>query len=326
VNRKVFIGAAAIGLICTTLAVTAQQAGPIHRIGWLFNDPPRTEDEISKGYPEHLRTIGWIEGKNLVVERRYTGGRSDHLKALAEELTRLKVEVIVAEGTLAGLAAKNATRTIPIVVVRSADPVRAGLVASLAHPGGNVTGTSTMGPDLYQKRVQLLHELLPGALRVGELLTANPIDRIARLEYEQAYRPYGIQPIFIEVTQRGELEAAVEEMARRGAQALRVSPEPLLFSNFPLILRAARKNSLPIIVEERVALEAGALISFGADDRELNRQVALIVDKILGGTRPADIPVRQPTKFELLINLRTAKTLGITVPQALLLRADEVIQ
>jgi len=325
-NRRSFIAAVSTGLISSPLVSRAQRPAGVRRIGWLFDDAAGAEDEISKAYPDHLRTFGWIEGKNLIVERRYTGGRTDRLKALSEELVGLKVELIVAEGTLAGLAVKSTTSTLPIVVARSADPVLTGLVASLASPGTNVTGTSTMAPDLYRKRVQLLRDLLPAARRIGLLLTVNPIHRLERNAYEQAHREHGMQPIFIEVSQPEQVEPAVDELARQGAQALRVGPDPFLFANFQSILKASRRHSLPLIVEERSLLEAGGLMSYGPDDADLNRQVASIIDKILGGTKPADIPVRQPTKFELLINLKTARAFGITVPPALLQRADGLIQ
>ena len=274
-----------------------------------------------------LAALGWVEGRNLIVERRYTSGKPDLLKPMAEELVRLKVDLIVAEGTVATLAAKNATNAIPIVVSRSADPVRTGLVASLARPGGNVTGTSTIFPDLGLKRLQLLRELLPAARRVGELeVPANPISRATRNEYEHAYRLLGMQPIFAQVGQASDLEAAIDDCARQGAQVLHANPEPLLYSNFPLILRAAQRHSLPVIVDNRDMLEAGGLISYSPDELELDHRLAFVIDKILRGANPADLPIQQPTKLELLINLKAAKALGITVPQSLLVRANELIR
>lgn len=326
-DRRRLISAIASSLVVVPLAVKAQQAGQVRRIGWLWNDPPQTPDEIRKAYPTHLRAFGWIEGQNLIIERRYTGGKTDLLKALADELVRLKLDLIAAEGTIATLAVKNATSTIPIVFSRSGDPVRAGLVSSLARPGGNVTGTSTLSPDLDHKRLQLLHELLPEAVRVGELVVpANPIEHAARNEYERAYRALRMQPIFVEVARVSDLESSVDELARRGAQALHVSPEPLLGSNFDLILRAAQRHSLPVMVEEKDVLEAGGLISYGPDEVELDRQLAFIIDKILRGAKPADLPIQLPRKFDLGLNLKTAKALGITIPPSLLLRADTVIQ
>jgi putative ABC transport system substrate-binding protein len=200
-------------------------------------------------------------------------------------------------------------------------------VSSLARPGGNVTGTSTLSPDLDHKRLQLLHELLPEAVRVGELVVpANPIEHAARNEYERAYRVLRMQPIFVEVARASDLESAIDDLARRGAQALHVSPEPLLGSNFDLILRAAQRHSLPVMVEEKDVLEAGGLISYGPDEVELDRQLVFIIDKILRGAKPADLPIQLPRKFNLGLNLKTAKALGITIPPSLLLRADTVIQ
>ena len=274
-----------------------------------------------------LPALGWIEGQNLVIEQRYAGGNASLLPDLAEQLVRLKVETIVVEGTVVALAAKKATNTIPIVVARSGDPVRAGLVTSLARPGGNITGTSTVSPDLDYKRFQILHELLPTAQRVGELVVpANPIDLVTRADRERLLSPLGMLPVFVEVAQSSDLEKAVAEAARRGAQVLHVSAEPLLGQNFAQILRAAQKYSLPILVDNSGFLESGGLVSYGPDNDELNRQLAFFLDKILRGAKPADLPIQQPRKFELGINLKSAKAFGITVPQSLLLRADTVIQ
>src|SRR5262249_40338793 len=234
-DRRTFIGTAAISLIVAQRA-KAQPAGHLPRIGWLANWSPFTPTQFQH-YTRHLRTLGWIEGRNLLIEQRYTSGNTELLPTLAEELIRLKVEIIVAEGTVVALAVKKATNTTPIVVAKSGDPVRAGLVASLARPGGNVTGTSTLSPDLDQKRIQLLHELLPEAVRVGELVVlANPIHRDAGNEYERAYRASGLQPIFVEVAQASDLDKAIAAAARRGAQVLRVNAEPLLADNFDQIV------------------------------------------------------------------------------------------
>jgi putative tryptophan/tyrosine transport system substrate-binding protein len=324
-NRRTFIGAVAVALVIVSLTAEAQRTGPVRRIGWLWLEA--TDPALIHRADAHLRDLGWIEGQNLVVERRFAGGRTDLLRPLAEELVRLKVELIVAEGTIVTLAAKNATRSIPIVISRSGDPVGTGLVASFARPGANVTGTSTIAPELDRKRLQLLRELLPVARRIGELVVpANPVFGVARQEYEQTYRSLGMQPILIEVAQVSELEGAIEDMAQRGAQALYMSAEPLLATNVSLILRAAQRHSIPVIVEGRDMLEAGGLMSFAPLEAELDRQLAVFVDKILRGAKPEDLPVQQPTKFALLINLKAAKSLGLTFPQSILLRADEVIQ
>ena len=325
-DRRRFIGTIASSLIIVSPALEAQQPGQVRRIGWLWNQDSLTPAEFQQ-HTLNLRAFGWIEGQNLVIEKRYTSGNASLLPVLAEELVRLKVEIIVAEGTIAALVAKKATNAIPIVVARSGDPVGAGLVMSLARPGANVTGTSTISPDLDYKRFQILHEVLPAAQRVGELVVpANPIDRITRSERQGLLRPLGMQPIFVEVAQASDLENAVAEAARRGSQVLHVSAEPLLGQNFPEILRAAQKYSLPMLVDNSGFLEAGGLVSYGPDMDELDRQLAFFIDRILRGAKPADLPIQQPRKFELGINLKTAKAFGITIPQSLLSRADRVIQ
>jgi putative tryptophan/tyrosine transport system substrate-binding protein len=325
-DRRRLIGAMAGSLIAASLGVKAQQVAQARRIGWLWNVAPLTPADLQE-HTRDLRALGWVAGQNLVIEWRYASGNDSLLPALAEELVRLKVEIIVAEGTIVALAAKSVTSATPIVVARSGDPVRAGLVASLARPGANVTGTSTIAPDLDLKRIQLLHELLPTAQRVGELfVVANPLSSATRAEYERAYNALGMQPIFVEVANAGDLESAVAETVRRRSQVLHVSPEPLLAVHFDEIVRAARKYSLPIVADNSGFLDSGALVSYGPDNDELNRQTASIIDKILRGARPADLPIQQPRKFELGINLKVAKAFGITVPPALLLRADKVIQ
>jgi putative ABC transport system substrate-binding protein len=325
-DRRRFIGAVATGVTIVPATLKGQPAGQVRRIAWLANWAPQTPAEF-QDYTKHLRALGWIEGKNLVIERRYTSGNTGLLAALADELIRLKVEIIVAESTVVALAVKKATNTIPIVVAKSGDPVRAGLVASLARPGGNVTGTSTLAPDLDQKRIQLLRELLPEAVRVGELIVpANPINRDVGNEHERTYRVLGFQPIFVEVAQAGDLDNAIAGAARRGSQALRVSAEPLLGQNFDQIVSAAQRYSMPVMADNAAFLENGAIASYGPEDDELLRQLAFCIDKILRGAKPADVPIQQPRKFELGINLKVAKSFGIAVPQALLQRADLVIQ
>ena len=273
-----------------------------------------------------MRALGWVEGQNLLVERRYANGRAELLRPFAEELVRLKVEIIAAWGTAATLAAKNATTTIPIVM-SAGDPVRVGLVASLPRPGGNITGFSMVGPELDAKRLALLRELLPGLQRVGVLEnSSNPYYRAVREEFEQTCRSLGLQPITIEVATAGELENAIAEMARRRAQALFLQRENLFIENRIPLMSAALRYALPTLAADKEMLEAGALVSYAHTDAEQNRRHAGFIDRILRGAKPADLPIEQPTKFELIINLKAAKVLGITVPQSLLLRADEVIQ
>jgi putative ABC transport system substrate-binding protein len=320
------MGAAAANLVAVPLAAMAQQAVQIRRIGYMA-----IEDEAGSGLRNvilpALRDLGWIEGKNLIVEGRFADGKLELFPAFAAELVRLKVELILTASTAATIAAKNATANIPIVIFSAADPVRSGLVASLAHPGGNITGTSSIMTELRAKRVQLLHELLPAATRVGELVnTQSPILSIGRDEYEQAYRSFHIQPIFVEVTSASEWDKAVAEVARQRGQALIVSADGLFTANRVQIMSAALRYALPTMVDDLDVLKAGGLMRYAVSEEELGRHAAVFIDKILKGALPADLPVEQPTRLMLTINLKTAKALGITIPQSLLLRADEVIQ
>ena len=325
-DRRGFIRGVAAGLFVAPLVTRAQTPNTVRRIGVLSYATRPTPAEIQEAYAP-LRELGWIEGRNLTVERRYANGRADLLQPFAEELVRLKVEIIVTNGTIATLAAKNVTTSIPIVMSGSADPVRAGLVASLARPGGNVTGFSLMLPELDAKLLALLHELLPKAQRVGVLVNrTNPVSSVRLKETEHVYASLGLQPIFIDVASPDELENAVAEVARRRGQALVVVEDSLFLSYKVPIMRAALSYALPVIVGGRELLEAGGLLSYDISQAERYRQVAILIDKILRGAKPGDLPIEQPTRFELVINLKTAKALGITVPKTLLLRADEVIQ
>jgi putative ABC transport system substrate-binding protein len=312
--------------LAAPLAAREKTATTVRRIGVLGSGAQPTPAELLQAYAP-LRELGWVEGKNLLVERRYANGRAELLRPFAEELVRLKVELIATNGTDAKLAAKNATTTIPIVIWSAGDPVRTGLVASLARPGGNVTGYSIVSTELDAKRLALLRELLPTAQRVGVLENStNPIFRVKRKENEPLYRSLGMQTINVEVAAANELENALAEMARRRAQVLVVAADSLFRANRAPIMSAALRHALPTLVEGRDMLEAGGLLSYAVSLAELNYRHAAFIDKILRGARPADLPIEQPTKFELGINLKTAKALGITIPKTLLLRADEVIQ
>ena len=313
-------------MIAAPLAAIAQQAANVRRIGVLSLEAPPTQAELTEEAAP-LRALGWVEGKNLLVERRYANGRAELLRPFAEELVRLKVEIIVTRGTAATLAATNATTSIPIVMSSGYDPVRTGLVASLSRPSGNVTGLSLLGPELDAKRLALLRELLPGLQRVGVLENSTaPYNRTMGKEFEQTCRSLGLQPIVIEVAAAGELESAIAEMARRRAQALLVPGDGLFIDNRVPLMSAALRYALPTVTVGRDMVEAGALVSYAASDAEQDQRYAAFVDRILRGAKPADLPIEQPTKFELVINLKTAKALGITIPQSLILRADEVIQ
>jgi putative ABC transport system substrate-binding protein len=325
-DRRTFIGAVAAGIIAAPLAASAQTAATVRRIGILSPGALPSPAELQSEYAP-LRALGWVVGQNLLVERRDANGRAELLRPFAEELVRLKVEIIVTAGTPATLAAKSATTTIPIIIYSAGDPVRTGLVASLARPGGNITGYSIVSPELDAKRLALLRELLPSLQRVGVLeLSTNPYHRAVRKEFEQACKALGIQPIFVEVAAAGELENAIAELAGRRAQALFVQSDGLFEDNRVPLMSAALRYALPTFAAGKAMLEAGALISYIKSSAEGRQRNAAFIDRILRGAKPADLPIEQPTKFELVINLKAATALGITVPQTLLLRADEVIQ
>jgi len=309
-----------------TVVTRAQTAKTIRHIGALGLGAVPSPEDLQRAYAP-LRELGWIEGQNLIVERRYARGKAELLRPYAEELVRLNVEIILTNGTPAAIAAKNATIRIPIVMISSGDPVRAGLVASLVKPGGNITGFSIVSTELDAKRMALLHELMPTARRVGVLVNpANSTFEIAREENEGVYRTLGIQPIIVKIATASEIEHAVAEAARRGAQALDVARDSMFNENGVSIMSAALRNRLPTIVADRDLLEPGGLLCLTLDNDEIYRVLAYFVNKILRGAKPADLPVQRPTKFVLSINLKTAMRLGITVPQSLLARADELIQ
>jgi putative ABC transport system substrate-binding protein len=246
--------------------------------------------------------------------------------ALAAELVRLQPDLIWTEGAVAGIAAKNATTTIPIVAI-SGDPVRLGLVSSMAHPGGNITGISLIAPELAAKRLEILRELIPTATRVGEVVDrANQYWYRVKEDYDRAFALLKLQPIFVEITSADAIPGAITEIANRRADALIVRGDPMFNSNREQIARLALQYALPTIAEGRAMAAAGQLLSYGPNGPASGRRVASIVDRILRGAKPGDIPIEQPTKFDLVINLKTAKALGLTVPQKLLLRADEVIE
>ena len=325
-DRRSFVGAVTCGLVVVPLASIAQKVPIVRRIGVLSDEAPPTQAEMTEEAAP-LRALGWVEGKNLLVERRYANGRGELLRPFAEELVRLKVEIIATLGTPATLAAKNATNTIPIVIWAAGDPVATGVVTSLSRPSGNVTGLAMLGPELDAKRLALLRELLPGLLRVGVLEeSASPYSGARRSGFEQTCRSLGIQPIFVGVAAESEMENAITELARRGAQALFVPGFGLLIASRVPLMVAASKHALPTVAMDRRMLAEGALAILDISWAEQDRRFASFVDRILRGARPAELPMEQPTRFELGINLKTAKALGITMPQSLLLRADEVIQ
>ena len=312
--------------LARTVGTKAQAAKGVRHIGSLSPGSPPNPAFLQRLWAP-ARELGWIEGQNLIVERRYAEGKAERLKPYAEELVRLNVELILTNGTAATIAAKNATTRIPIVMYSAGDPVRSGLVASLARPGGNITGYSIVARELDAKRLEILQELLPTAQRVAVLIDpTNPYNEIAREERERVYRSLGIQAIIVGARAASELENAVSEAARWRAQALIVPVDTLFWAQRVLLMRIALEHRLPTIVGVRDILEAGGLVSLAIDESEQSRVMASFVDRILRGAKPADLPVQQPSKLLLSVNLKTAKALGITIPRSLLLRADEVIE
>jgi putative tryptophan/tyrosine transport system substrate-binding protein len=319
---KVIAGSAAVAW---PLAARAQQRGKKYIIG-RFNAGSATEP-LNDVFTEILRELGWVEGENVVFERRYAENRLERLPELAADLVRLKVDVIVATGTLAPLAAKRATSTIPIVMTGAGDPLGTGLVDSLARPGGNVTGMSLMVPELGGKRLELLKELLPRLARVAVLWNAaNPYSALVFKQVQAAGTILGIEVQSLEVRQPDDFDGAFETVRRQHPDALMTVEDPLTFNHRKRIADFAVGQLLPTLQGFREFVAAGALMSYGANVIDLARRAAGYVDKILKGANPADLPVEQPTKFDLVINLTTAKTLGLTVPPSLLARADEVIE
>jgi putative tryptophan/tyrosine transport system substrate-binding protein len=323
-SRRTFSCFLASLLVAMPSWAHAQRATTPRRIGRLESGAPDATDEIS----EALRAFGWIEGQNLHVERRYANNQPEKLQALADDLVRAKVEVIITGGTPATLAAKRATSTVPIVFRAAGDPVGFGLVSSLARPGGNVTGFSLSGPDVATKYLSLAKELLPQLRRIGVLETStNAYFRAVRRHYEQTCQLLNLEPVFTEIATANEIDNAVAELARQHSQALVLRADSLIFDNRFAIVAAAMQRDLPTIAEPPAMVrDGGALMSYAPTDAEEARRAARYVDRILRGARPADLPVEQSTTFELVINLKTARALRLPLPQSLLTRADELIQ
>ena len=323
--------AAAVLLLAAALTLQAEPSARAPRIGLLMTASlglPETKASLD-AFKQGLREHGYVEGQNVLIEYRSADGNIDRLPGLATELAHLKVDLIVAGATPAGRAARAATATIPIIVMAMGDPVGDGLVASLARPGGNLTGTTFLGPALVPKHLALLKEALPRATLVAILwhpgAFADSTMRDMLKEAEAAARTLRIQLRFAEMRQPDELERAFSTIIREQPDALVVFPSTMLFAERARIVALAAKHRLPSVFNNRQAVELGALMGYGTSLPELLRRTGTYVDKIFKGARPADLPVEQPTKFEFVINLTTAKALGVTVPQALLLRADQVI-
>jgi putative ABC transport system substrate-binding protein len=322
-KRREFIAATA-ALLVSPRPLRAE--GPPRRVGYL--DPVFKNLPLFKVWQDSLRDHGWIEGKNLIVDYRSAEGRAERLSALAAELVTLKPDLLVAPSPQVALALKSATATIPIVFVAVYDPVAIGLVQSLSRPGGNITGLATYAPgDWIAKRIEILRELVPGASKIAILVNpGNPIHRwIVAEELPQTAGSFGVALPIVEATTADELDTAFASAVAQHADAMIVFADNLTNQEAPRVTALAANHHLPAIYLFR-QFANGGLISYGPDIADLFRRAGGYVDKILKGTKPADLPVEQPTKFELVINMKTAKELGLTVPPSLLVRADEVIE
>jgi ABC-type uncharacterized transport system substrate-binding protein len=318
----------AVGLTLAPLAAEGQPAAKVYRIGLLGGSTPSSPEaaHVWGGFFQGLRELGYVEGQNVAFEGRFYEDRIERLPALAAELVRLQVDVIVAGAAPAPEAAKHTTSTIPIVMANHTDPVGSGLVASLAKPAGNVTGLSMVSPELRGKQLQLLKEAVPGLTRVAALLNPTvPFYAHEARELEAAARALKVRLQFVEARAPSEITDAFSAATKERAGALIVLSGSMFFAHRARVSELAAKSRLPAMYGLREYAEAGGLMVYGVSVRESFRRAAIYVDKILKGAKPADLPIEQPTKFELVINLKTAKALGLTIPQSILTRADEII-
>ena len=316
-----------ITLLLITGSVHAQQPQKIPRLGYLSYGSVEIDKSLLAAFQQGLRELGYLEGKNIVIEQRYAAGQSDKLPELVAEFVRVKADVIVVTGDPAAHAAKKATTAIPIVIVTSPDPVGTGLIASLAHPGGNVTGLSDFHGGVVTKRLELLKDVAPLASRIAVLLNpANPSNPIQLKDIQAAASAFRVTLISLEVKRPDEIDPAFTTIVKERAGALLVLGDRLFATHQSQIIKFAVKNRLPTIYSQRLYVEAGGLMSYGANFTDQYRRAAIYVDKLIKGAKPADLPVEQPTKFELVINLKAAKQIGLTIPPTVLARADKVIK
>jgi len=323
-GRVSIIVAIVLGILSVSLSADAQLP-KVHRIGFLETGSPRPHHW--EAFSQRLRELGYVEGQTIAFEPRYAYGKAERLPGLAAELVGLRVDVIVTAATAAALAVKHATTTIPIVMATGGDPVGAGLVASLARPGGNVTGLTTLSAELSGKRLELLRGVVPGVSRLAILWDqASALDRLTLKETEVAARSLGVALQSVGVRGPTEFDAAFSAMTKERAGALIVATSPMFYAERKRLMELVVKHRLPTVFAFKEWLDAGGLMSYGPSRPDLFRRAATYVDKILKGTKASDLPVEQPTTFELVVNLRAAKALDLTIPQSVLLRADKVIQ
>jgi putative ABC transport system substrate-binding protein len=325
VKRKITVLAICALLAAPCVSAEAQQPAKMPRIAYLsFRFPSSVVDPFLQG----LRDLGYRDGQNIVIEYRYAEGKESRLLELAAELARLKVDVIVAANTAAAVAVQKVTKTIPIVLTDSADPVAAGLVASLAQPGGNITGSTFMAPELATKQLELLKEIIPRLSHVA-VLSNNPtpgtgLGHIPKLK--ATAQSLGVELEIVRVNDVSEFENAFSEIVRKHATAVVVISHPLFAQNRQRLVDVAAKVRMPVMYPQSNYVRVGGLVSYGTDYSHLVRRAAYFVDKILKGAKPADLPIERPTKFDLVINLKTAKSLGLTIPDEVLRWADEIIK
>ena len=328
-DRRAFVATMGAGIVTAPITARGQSSGKVHRIGYLTIVRKGSGERLLSIFFQALRDLGWVEGRNLLVEWRFADGKADLLRRYAAEMVTLNVDLIVAPQSDSALAAKRATATIPIVHVLAGDAVADGLVASVAHPEANVTGlTATPGPEMSGKGLEILKEVTR-ASRVAVL--RNPSRQYAYVglaldQVKTAARILGVQLQFVEASAAEQFESAFREMTRLRAEALFALSDSMFWAHRVRLADLEAKHRLPSMHDWREYVEAGSLMSYGPDLSDLFRRAATYVDRILRGARPADLPVEQPTKFEMVINLKTARALGLTIPQSLLLRADQVIQ
>ena len=325
-TRRTFLCGLTLGTRSVALAAGAQQVERAYQVGLLTLGADPTRSGFWQKFLEAMRELNYVEGRNLIVRRAFADGKADRMRGLVADLVQAKVDAIVTTSTLETLAAKRATSTIPIVMTVVPDPVEQGLVASLARPGGNITGLTSVVPGISQKYVELLREAVPLASRFAVVGVPNsPFPEIRR-ELQTAARHFGITVSFIEIKDPDDFDPALARAKKDGAGGIIAALGAFTYAHRVKLVQLALKHRLPGIYWARDYVEAGGLMSYGASFDDVGRRAAYFVDRILKGAKPADLPVEQPTKFELVINLRTAKALGLTIPQILLVRADQVIE
>jgi ABC-type uncharacterized transport system substrate-binding protein len=325
-NRKIFALALCAMLFALCPSASAQQPTRVPRIGFLTAISAPFMATRMEAFRKSLYELGHAEGKNIAIEYRYGDGKLDQLPAFAAELVRLKVDVIVTAGATATGRAKEATATIPIVMAQDGDPVATGVVASLARPGGNVTGLSTLSPELSGKRLEILKEIVPNLSRVAVFGTTNPVNIQALKEIEFAAKALGLKLQTLNILGPKDIGIAFRAASKEHAGAVLVLVSAVNLSERPQILELAVKSRLPVIYPQNEYVEEGGLMSYASNYADLFRRAAIYVDKILKGAKPADLPVEQPNKFEFIVNLKAAKQIGLTIPPNVLARADKVIR